>query len=79
VEECIIILVGYYWFFVGIIPEVNWTYRAILLFASPSILAIACLFIFLDNQDKIKERLIRLEEGLRSANDLVEIRLSLII
>ena len=72
--NAVIACAGVLSFGLGLVPSIEESYRLTLLLASPCILAIACLFIFLSNQDQIKTKLNELEEKLKRAEELVEIR-----
>ncbi len=60
-------------FIIGFVPNISNENRIILLVISPVVLAIYCVFIFLNNQDEIKERLEKTEERIKRAEDLSKI------
>lgn len=60
-------------FIVSLFPNVSNENKTILLVISPAVLAIYCMFIFLSNQDEIKERLEKVEERIKRTEDLSRI------
>ena len=75
--EVILMVGGIIALVLGFVKEIEESLRITLLIASPSILAIACLFKFLNNQDQISEKLAELEEKLIRAESLIDIRTNL--
>lgn len=60
-------------FIVSIFPNISNEYKIMLWVISPAVLSIYCMFIFLNNQDEIKERLKEAEEKIKRAEDLSRI------
>ncbi len=58
----------------GIFTSINQELRIMLLLLSPGVIAIACFFIFLKNQDNILEKIENLEKSTKRAEDLIDIK-----
>lgn len=69
-----LILMSILSFILGFLPGISPEFRNILLYISPIILVIGIFFIYLGKQEIISKRILHLEEKVKRAEDLINIK-----